>query len=114
VDVNVRFLKHPQAGLYLELMAYHYPKGSQHIPEFNINDMGGLRHVAMEVTDLAKVFEHLKAQPDVLLINTSPDYGPPLSLNTEGVSFFYWRDPYGVIWEMETGRPVGFGAEITG
>lgn len=114
VDVDVRFLKHPQAGLYLELMVYHYPKGNQHIPEFKINDMGGPRHVAMEVTDLATVFEHLKAQPDVLLINPSPDYGPPLPLNTAGVSFFYWRDPYGVIWEIETGRPVGYGAEITG
>jgi inosine-uridine nucleoside N-ribohydrolase/catechol 2,3-dioxygenase-like lactoylglutathione lyase family enzyme len=114
VDVDIRFLKHPQAGLYLELMVYHYPEGSQKVPEFNINDMGGPRHVAMEVTDLAKVFEHLKEQPDVQMINPSPKYGPPLPLGKSDVAFFYWRDPYGVIWEMETGRPIGYGAEITG
>lgn len=114
VDVDVCFLKHPQAGLYLELMVYRYPQGDQHVPHFKINDMGGPRHVALEVTDLAKVFEHLKAQPDVKLINPSPDYGPPLPLNSEGIAFFYWQDPYGVIWEMETGRPVGLEEEITG
>jgi len=114
VDVDIRFLRHPQAGLYLELMVYHLPEGRQNIQEFNITDMGGPRHIAIEVTDLAKVFDHLKQQADVQLINLSPDYGPPLPLGSSGVSFFYWRDPYGVIWEMETGRPIGYGAEITG
>jgi catechol 2,3-dioxygenase-like lactoylglutathione lyase family enzyme len=114
VDVDIRFLRHPQAGLYLELMVYHTPRGSHRAPEFRINDMGGPRHIALEVTDLAKVFEHLKSQPDVELINTSAKYGPPLPLGTSEISFFYWRDPYGVIWEMETGRPIGYGAEITG
>ncbi len=114
VDVDIRFLRHPQAGLYLELMVYHFPEGLQNVSAYAINDMGGPRHIAIEVTDLTKVFEHLQQQPDVKMINTSSDYGPPSPLGSSGVAFFYWQDPYGVIWEMETGRPVGHGAEITG
>ena len=114
VDVDVRFLKHPQAGIFLELMVYHYPRGSKEIHSYGVNDMGGPRHIAIEVTDIAKVFEHLRSQPDVEMINPSDQYGPPLPLGNADVSFFYWRDPYWVIWEMETGRPIGYGAEITG
>lgn len=114
VEVDIRFLKHPQAGIFLELMVYRYPPGSQEVPRFMVNDLGGPRHVAIEVTDMAKVFDHLRQQQDVEMINTSAEYGPPLPLNSAEVSFFYWRDPYGVIWEMETGRPIGYGAEISG
>lgn len=114
VDVDVRFLKHPQAGIYLELMVYHYPPGAKDIKNFAVNDMGGPRHIAIEVTDIAKIFDHLRSQPDVEMINSSTEYGPPLPLEKAEVSFFYWRDPYRVIWEMETGRPIGYGAEIAG
>lgn len=114
VDVDVRFLRHPQAGVYIELMAYHFPEGSQQITYHKTNDLGGIRHVAIEVTDIKAVFEHLKKQPDVKMINPSPDYGPPRELGSSGVYFFYWLDPYGVQWEMETGRPIGYGEEIVG
>lgn len=114
VDVDVRFLRHPQAGLCLELMRYHTPQGSQEITFHNTNDLGGPRHVALEVADILGVFEHLRKQPDVRMINPSPAYGPPENLALTGISFFYWLDPYGVQWEMEQGRPLGFGREIAG
>ena len=114
VDVDVRFLRHPQAGLCLELMRYHTPQGSREIVFRNTNDMGGPRHIALEVADIQGVFEYLRRQPDVRMINPSADYGPPDALGSTGITFFYWLDPYGVQWEMEQGRPLGFGREIAG
>ena len=107
VNVDIRFLIHPTAGLYLELMKYHAPVGSQEIIYRNTNDLGGIRHVAMEVSDADKVFDYLKQQPDVKMINDSPEYGPPEYLDPVKIKFFYWLDPWGVQWEMEEGRPIG-------
>jgi len=107
VNVDIRFLIHPTAGLYLELMKYHSPVGSQEVVYRNTNDLGGIRHVAMEVSDADKVFDYLKQQPDVKMINDSPEYGPPEYLDPVKIKFFYWLDPWGVQWEMEEGRPIG-------
>lgn len=107
VDVHIRFLKHPTAGIYLELMTYRYPTGSADIVYRNTNDLGGIRHVAVEVSDADKAFYYLKEQPDVRMINESPDYGPPEELTPVTIKFFYWLDPWGVQWEMEEGRPIG-------
>lgn len=107
VNVDIRFLRHPTAGLYLELMKYHSPSGSQNIVFRNTNDLGGIRHVALEVSDAVRVFEFLKTQPDVKLINESSEYGPPEELTPVKIRFFYWLDPWGVQWEMEEGRPIG-------
>ena len=114
VDVHIRFLKHPTAGIYIELMTYRFPVGSSEVVYRNTNDMGGIRHVAMEVSNAEKVFYYLKEQPDVKLINDSPDYGPPEELTPVTITFFYWLDPWGVQWEMEEGRPVGSVRGITG
>ena len=114
VDVHIRFLKHPTAGIYLELMTYRYPAGSGEVIYRNTNDMGGIRHVALEVSDAVRVFEYLKAQPDVRMINPSPDYGPPEELTPVTIKFFYWLDPWGVQWEMEEGRPIGDARGIVG
>jgi len=107
VDVDIRFLVHPTAGLYLELMKYHHPVGSQEIVFRNTNDLGGIRHVALEVSDADKVFYYLREQPDVRMINESENYGPPEYLAPVTIKFFYWLDPWGVQWEMEEGRPIG-------
>ena len=80
VDVHVRFLRHPTAGIYIELMTYRHPVGSADIIFRNANDMGGIRHTALVVSDAVKVWEFLKEQPDVRMINESPDYGPPEEL----------------------------------
>ena len=107
VNVDIRFLIHPTAGLYLELMKYHSPVGSQDIVFRNTNDIGGIRHVALEVSNADDVFYYLKQQPDVKMINESPEYGPPEYLAPVTIKFFYWLDPWGVQWEMEEGRPIG-------
>ncbi|MGL1931935.1 MAG: nucleoside hydrolase [Desulfotalea sp.] len=112
VNVDVRFVRHPQAGICLELMKYKYPEGSQEVHFFKTNDMGGPRHIALEVDDIAAVFTHLKKQPEVRMINSSKKYGIPIDLEGTDISFFYWLDPYGVQWEMESGRPVAYGRDI--
>ena len=44
VSLDVRFLKHPEVGVYLELFTYHHPKGDQTIHRRKTNDLGGIRH----------------------------------------------------------------------
>ncbi len=114
VNVDIRFLRHPTAGLYIELMKYHFPVGSKEIILRNTNDLGGIRHVALEVSDAEKVFHYLKQQPGVRMINESPQYGPPEELTPVTIKFFYWLDPWGVQWEMEEGRPIGSLRGISG
>jgi catechol 2,3-dioxygenase-like lactoylglutathione lyase family enzyme len=114
VNVDIRFLKHPTAGLHIELMKYHLPVGSQKIAYRKTNDLGGVRHVALEVSNAEKVFYYLKQQADVKMINESSLYGPPEALAPIAIKFFYWLDPWGVQWEMEEGRPIGNMRGISG
>jgi catechol 2,3-dioxygenase-like lactoylglutathione lyase family enzyme len=112
VDVDVRFLKHPQAGMYLELMHYRYPQGNSQLPaQAKTYDLGGPRHVAMEVSNCNEVFHYLKAHPGVTMINTNNSYHPD-KLDGFPITFFYWIDPYGVQWEMEEGRQMGLSRGI--
>ena len=113
VDFHIRFPKHPTAGIYLELMTYRYPLGAADIVFRNTNDMGGIRHVALEVSDAERVFDYLNKQPGVRMINESPSYRPE-ELTPVKIKFFYWLDPWGVQWEMEEGRPVGSARGIVG
>jgi purine nucleosidase len=100
--VMVRFLIHPNAQIHLELMLYDHPKGDQHVHYHKTNDVGGIRHIAMEVTDAVSVYNWLKNQPGVKMITKTP----PEKLTPDPQRFFYWLDPYGVQWEMEEGRPM--------
>lgn len=114
VQVHVRFLRHPAMGMFLELMCYESPKGLQECSKHNTNDLGGPRHIAFEVSNATSFFYFLKSQPDVELINASKDYGPPEELSPSMIKFFYWRDPWGVQWEIEEGRPMGVMKGIAG
>lgn len=114
VDVDVRFLRHPQAGVHLELMRYHAPRGDQTIPFRKTNDLGGPRHIALEVTDINAILQHLHNQPDIPWISRDPATGGPENVGDTDIAFFYWMDPHGVQWEMEQGRPLGMGREIAG
>ncbi|EGU32019.1 ThiJ/PfpI [Vibrio ichthyoenteri ATCC 700023] len=112
VDVDIRFLHHPNAGLYLELMCYHTPQGDQNITVKNTNDMGGIRHTALEVNDIMTAFNYLKDQPGVEIVRYPDGHKDdavtqPMLLSPFPMSFFYWRDQYGVQWEMECGRQRG-------
>ena len=61
VSLDVRFLKHPEVGVYLELFTYHHPKGDQTIHRRKTNDLGGIRHVAVEVPDAVAALTRVKA-----------------------------------------------------
>jgi len=112
VKVDVRFLKHPQAEIYLELMAYYSPKGEMKVPrQAKTYDMGGPRHLALEVSNCNEVFDFLKRQEGVTMINTSKEYRP-VKLDGFPITFFYWVDKYGIQWEMEEGRRVGLSRGI--
>ncbi|CCN72236.1 nucleoside hydrolase [Vibrio nigripulchritudo] len=100
--VMVRFLVHPNAQIHLELMYYESPKGCQEITFHNTNDVGGIRHVALAVNNIHQLYDWLKDQDGVRMLNDSP----PQKLTPDPQTFFYWIDPYGVQWEMEEGRPM--------
>ncbi|MBG0756317.1 nucleoside hydrolase [Vibrio cidicii] len=107
VCVDVLFLKHPYAGIYLELMKYHTPQGRCTLPEQpKTYDLGGPRHIALEVSNCTQVFNYLKKQEGVSMISPADNYHPE-KLDGFPISFFYWIDRYGVQWEMEEGRRVG-------
>jgi catechol 2,3-dioxygenase-like lactoylglutathione lyase family enzyme len=62
VSLDVRFLKHPEMGVYLELFTYQHPKGDQTIHRRKTNDLGGIRHVAVEVPDAVAAYEFIRSQ----------------------------------------------------
>ena len=62
VSLDVRFLKHPEVGVYLELFTYHHPKGDQTIHRRKTNDLGGIRHVAVEVPDAVAAHAFIRFQ----------------------------------------------------
>jgi catechol 2,3-dioxygenase-like lactoylglutathione lyase family enzyme len=112
VSVDVRFLRHPEVGLHLELFTYQYPKGDQTIHRRSTNDMGGIRHVALEVTDAVAAHAFIRSQQQAygnrgLHIEILGQDHIPEQITPFPYTFFYWIDPWGVQWEMEQGRPVG-------
>lgn len=112
VSVDIRFLQHPEIGIYLELFTYHFPKGDQTVHRRNTNDMGGIRHVALEVTDAVAAHAFISEQQRTyaqrgLQIDILGGEHVPEELSPMPYKFFYWIDPWGVQWEMEQGRPVG-------
>ena len=83
-------------------MMYVYPTGDQVIHFHKTNDAGGIRHVAMEVTDAVAAYQWLSRQEGVKLLSDQP----PSLLAPDPQTFFYFIDPYGVQWEFEQGRPM--------
>ncbi|MGN6170702.1 MAG: VOC family protein, partial [Solirubrobacteraceae bacterium] len=111
VSVDIRFLNHPEVGVYLELFTYHHPKGDQTIHRRDPNDLGGIRHVAVEVPDAVAAHAFVRFQQRAyekrgLDIEILGQDHVPEELIPFPYKFFYWIDPWGVQWEMEQGRPV--------
>ncbi len=106
VDVHVRFLKHLNSGIYIELMKYLHPKGTIETELKKTNDIGGVRHIAFEVQDINSAFDHISAMTETSFISVNPKYGPPLELTPFPIKFFYFIDKYGVQWEFEEGREM--------
>ena len=100
--VMVRFLVHPNAQIHIELMYYVFPKGNQKVSFHKTNDVGGVRHVALEVNNIHEVYNWLKNQKGVQMLSEKQ----PQKLSPDPQTFFYWIDPYGIQWEMEQGRPM--------
>ena len=107
-QLDILFMKHPTLNIYLELFNYITPEGNQTYPTNRPNDLGGIRHVALEVLNATETyFSLLKLPHQGEIISTVPESGP-LELTPFPYTFFYWRDKYGVIWEFEEGRPVQY------
>ncbi len=111
ISLDVRFLKHPEVGVYLELFTFQYPKGDQTINQLRTNDLGGIRHVALEVTDAVAAHAFIRLQQESyrkrgLTIEILGEDHVPEEITPYPYKFFYWIDPWGVQWEMEQGRPV--------
>jgi catechol 2,3-dioxygenase-like lactoylglutathione lyase family enzyme len=111
VGLHVRFLKHREVGMYLELFTYQHPKGDQTIHRRNTNDLGGIRHVALEVPDAVAAYEFIRFHQEAygkrdLRIEILGQDHTPEEITPFPYKFFYWIDPWGVQWEMEQGRPV--------
>src|SRR4051794_559433 len=112
LSLDVRFLKHPEVALYLELFTYNHPKGDQTIHRRQTNDLGGIRHVAIEVTDAVAANAFIRQQQEAwgtrgLDIEILGQDHIPEEISPYPYKFFYWIDPWGVQWEVEQGRPVG-------
>lgn len=111
VSLDVRFLKHAEVGVYLELFTYQYPRGDQTIRRRRTNDLGGIRHVALEVADAVAAHAFIRFQQKAygkqgLHIEILGQDHIPEEIAPSPLKFFYWIDPWGVQWEMEQGRPV--------
>jgi catechol 2,3-dioxygenase-like lactoylglutathione lyase family enzyme len=112
VDVDIRFLRLPAIGLYLELFNFRHPLGDPTVHRRETNDMGGIRHVAIEVPDAVAAHAFIRAQQQVyegigLQIDILGGDHVPEETTPYPYKFFYWIDPWGVEWEMEQGRPLG-------
>ena len=111
LSLDIYFLKHPEMGLYLELFHYQHPEGDQTVRRRATNDVGGIRHVAIEVPDAVAVYEFLRSQVEAyderrLKIDILGGDHVPEEITPYPYKFFYWIDPWGVQWEVEEGRPV--------
>ena len=112
INLDIRFLRHPEVGVYLELFTYHQPLGDQTIHRRKTNDLGGIRHVAIEVPDAVAAHTFIRLQQQAygrrgLRIDVLGEDHIPEEITPYPYKFFYWIDPWGVQWEMEQGRPIG-------
>lgn len=127
VEVSMSYLQIPDTELRLELMHFHSPKGCQDIVTHHANDLGGPRHVSLEVDSIDDAFQHVTSMDGVRLINDSPKYKPfkidtiqthaftffdpkkeadiqakeQMAQMVSSVYYFYFIDRYGIQWEFE-------------
>jgi len=127
VEVSINFLKIPNTDIYLELMCYHSPAGSQQVINLNPNDWGGIKHICLRIKNINKSFQDIKNFNGVKLLSDSSKYSPcklskvypsdfiffdnklnsDMSLKVKSasisseISFFYFIDQYNVLWELE-------------
>lgn len=126
LELSEKILKFSHCNIVLGLTQYHSGEGKTDIVKYNINDMGGPRHIGLHVENIESAFDFLKGRSDVEILNKS-DYRPvtyspikPDQFHLESQDAdkntgekerlanllskkkaFYFRDKYGVIWEIE-------------
>lgn len=126
LEISEKILKFAHCNLVLLLMEFHHPKSTSTLEKKEINDLGGVRHVGLNVENIEAVFDVLKQRQDIEILNTSefrpltysritPDQFHLNNLEAERndqekdrlaellskKKSFYFRDQYGVIWEIE-------------
>jgi catechol 2,3-dioxygenase-like lactoylglutathione lyase family enzyme len=100
--VDCVWMSHPHLMLNLELMRFHVDDIKSHLGEpTRPQDVGGIKHLSYVVDDITVAFEFLKNQPDIKFISDDPEY-KPLQLEPFPFKFFYFVDPFGVQWEIES------------
>lgn len=130
VEVSIAFLDIPGAQLMLELMEYHNPPAVYDIHPQQVNDIHGVRHVALRVNDIDQAFENAQTESGVRMISQHDTYRPFTISKTKAdqfmffdpaqerdirlkettaqdigtIRYFYCVDPYGVQWEFEQGN----------
>src|SRR5437762_2493347 len=85
--------------------------GDQTIHRRKTNDLGGIRHVAVEVSDAVATYAFIRSQQQAygkrgLHIEIVGEDHVPEEITPFPYKFFYWIDPWGVQWEMEEGLRV--------
>lgn len=114
---DFKWVWHPQFNLYLELIKWY-------VPEPDCNEAGfmwsnkGWRHIAIEVTNATEVYYRLKDMEGVTVLANKPPGRLPMKVDGVDMGyasfiFFYWKDKYGVYWEMEQGRALGGSPGVT-
>lgn len=73
-EASVAILQVPGTGLTLQLTQYHYPVGRSEPVTFASNDVSGVRHVALKVSNIEEAFAHVKATSDTRLITMEEGY----------------------------------------
>lgn len=129
INLSIAFMTLPNVNLILELMEYHTPKTKTAI-RINqaVNEIAGVRHVALKVKNVYKAYEHVIKQEGIQPIVSSLGYKPhkiddiskeEITLfgvnNTESlktdiaktignIHYCYFIDKYGIQWELEQGH----------
>jgi len=130
ISLSIAYMTLPNVNLTLELMEYYTPKTThKKIQPIPINDVAGVRHVALKVKDVKKAYEHILKIGGIYPINQSSAYKPHRidTITEEDITLFdmkldkkkekakiiqamsnthfcYFIDKYGVQWELEQGH----------
>ncbi|WP_051267543.1 hypothetical protein [Treponema pedis] len=128
ISLSIVFMSIPNVPLTLELMEYHNPKTEKDLYNPPINNISGVRHVALKVKDVYKAYQHVMRVAGVRPIQEDVKYIPHKidSITPEEITLFgkssngiekkrishiientyycYFIDKYGVQWELEQGH----------
>lgn len=126
MELSEAILKFPRCNLVLILKTFHAPKNESATEHHQITDLGGPRYIGLNVENIEVAFDFLKSRSDVEILN-NPDFRPVTYSKVLPEQFhfhnekteknqqekerlaeliskkktFYFRDKYGVIWEIE-------------